>query len=256
VETGFFGRDGAFQNVMYFQTKQLHIVPDTVDWGIAALSEPLAVAHKAVRVGNVDSTDSVVIIGDGSIGQLLLQVLIHCGALPACVVGASSTRLAFAKKLGVKLTWNVTERDTCEIRKHLESLGIFPTVVIEAAGASDAVPLAVSLVEPGGRIVLLGFTGGKQVQLKTDDIVVRELSLCGSLSSDSQDWRAVKEMMTAGKVQSIVTHTFYGLEQYPEALKMVRNKEEGAIKVQLRPNTSTHSEGKLNADEEPTATLL
>lgn len=92
--------------------------------------------------------------------------------------------------------------------------------------------------------------------MKTDDIVVRELSLRGSLSSDSQDWRAVKEMMTTGKVESIVTHTFYGLEQYPEALKMVRNKKEGAIKVQLRPNTSTHSEGKSYANEEPTVSLL
>eukprot|EP00439_Symbiodinium_sp_Y106_P080724 s124_g19.t1 len=49
-ETGFFGRDGAFQTEMHFPAHQLHVLPPTVPWQLAVLAEPLCTVHKAVRL--------------------------------------------------------------------------------------------------------------------------------------------------------------------------------------------------------------
>eukprot|EP00930_Biecheleria_cincta_P103037 TRINITY_DN94943_c0_g1_i1.p1 TRINITY_DN94943_c0_g1~~TRINITY_DN94943_c0_g1_i1.p1 ORF type:complete len:239 (-),score=23.45 TRINITY_DN94943_c0_g1_i1:51-716(-) len=53
TETGFFGRDGAFQTEIIFPSHQLHVIPEHVPFELAVLSEPLATAHKAVRLAGL-----------------------------------------------------------------------------------------------------------------------------------------------------------------------------------------------------------
>ncbi|CAK8992860.1 2-deoxy-scyllo-inosamine dehydrogenase (DOIA dehydrogenase) [Durusdinium trenchii] len=52
-ETGFFGREGAFQTVLRFPARQLHVLPPETPWDLAVLAEPLATACKAVRLADL-----------------------------------------------------------------------------------------------------------------------------------------------------------------------------------------------------------
>lgn len=242
AETGFFKREGAFQTHMRFPASQLHVVPDTVPWELAALSEPLAVCHKAVRLAGLTEPSSgprprVVVVGDGPLGLLLVQVLKWCGARVACVLGASPGRLARATAFGAEAVWDVTEgSEALQLAGVLEEDGELPGVAIEAAGHPSAVPLALRTVCPGGTVVLLGLSGNARCEVVPDDIVLRQLCVRGSLSSEPEDWRATTKMLADGAVKGIVTHTLHGLEQYETAIEMVRRPPEGMLKLHLRLN--------------------
>merc|ERR1712228_417903 len=101
--------------------------------------------------------------------------------------------------------------------------------------------------------VLLGLSGNKPSQVRADDIVLKQLDVRGSLSSEPEDWQAVTEMLSCGAVQSIVTHTVHGLDRYEEAIAKVRSPPDGMLKLQLLPDPSCFVMSACHRDSEPEA---
>lgn len=93
--------------------------------------------------------------------------------------------------------------------------------------------MSLRVVAPGGRVVLLGLSGNKLSEVRADDIVLRQLHVRGSLSSEPEDWKAAVEMLSGGAVQSIVTHKLCGLDKYREAISLVQEPPDGMLKLQL-----------------------
>ncbi len=58
----------------------LHLLPNDLDDNVAALSEPMAVCVRAVRLGNVSVGDRVAVLGAGTIGLLSILVARSAGA--------------------------------------------------------------------------------------------------------------------------------------------------------------------------------
>lgn len=256
VETGVARRDGAFQTFMLYPAAQLLVLPDTVPWDMAALAEPLATVFKGVRrlgLRERGASTLCAVVGDGPIGLLALQVLRQVGARVVVVAGASRTRLARAEAFGAELTWDVSAQSALGLREELKRRGALPGAVLEVAGHPSAVPLACDIVQPGGRVVLLGLSGGKVSEMIPDDIVLKEVELHGSLSSEPEDWQSAVEMISHGGLENIVTHTLIGLERYEEALGMVRSPPDGMLKLQLLPvhesNATEHSDKKRRLAE-------
>lgn len=61
-------------------------------------------------------------------------------------------------------------------------------------------------VKTGGRVVLVGLTGSKNVTISIDSLVLEEVSVVGSISSMRSHWQAAVKLMEAGKIQTIVSH--------------------------------------------------
>ncbi|CAK9067157.1 unnamed protein product [Durusdinium trenchii] len=225
-ETGFFGREGAFQTVLRFPARQLHVLPPETPWDLAVLAEPLATACKAVRLADLAKVDNsrVVVVGDGAVGLLLLQLLLTSSAqrLRVALLGAQAARLQRAQALGAELAWDVAVPG---VQTALTEEGELPSLVFEAAGTPSAVKLAVSVCAPGGTVVLLGLSGNLPVELCTDKVVLRQLTLRGSLSSEPEDWLRVREILSLGCLTSVVTHVFEGLQAYETAIEHVRRPE-------------------------------
>ena len=75
-------------------------VPDHLDGQYGAMAEPLACAvHGMRRLGPVSGVPAVV-VGAGTMGLLMLQLLVHDGAGPVAVVDRVNDRLEVARKLG------------------------------------------------------------------------------------------------------------------------------------------------------------
>ena len=76
---GIVNRDGAFADYLTLPTENLHLVPDNVSDEEAAFVEPLAANFEIFEQVHVRPTDSVIILGDGKMGQLAAQVLVLAG---------------------------------------------------------------------------------------------------------------------------------------------------------------------------------
>ena len=91
---------GAFAEYVAVPAVNAHRLPDGIDGQFGAMVEPLACAvHGLRRLGPVFG-DAVLLTGAGTMGLLLLQLLVHAGAGPVTVVDRVGERLEVARKLG------------------------------------------------------------------------------------------------------------------------------------------------------------
>ena len=108
-------------------------------------------------------------------------------------------------------------------------------LVLETAGAVDAVELATRLVRPGGRVVLLGIAGeGKMLELPVDRFVFGDLDVIGSFSYTTSAWSQVVGLLDRGLVdfEPLVTHRFPA-GRFEEAFQVMDAREGVVVKVLL-----------------------
>src|SRR5215469_948568 len=98
---GIVNRDGAFADYLLLPIGNLHPVPENVSDEEAVFVEPLAANFEILEQIHLKPTESVVILGDGKMGQLAAQVLILSGC-EVMMVGKHEEKLALAGKQGVR----------------------------------------------------------------------------------------------------------------------------------------------------------
>lgn len=76
---GILNRDGAFAEYLTFPVANLHLVADNVSDEEAVFVEPLAANFEIVEQVHIKPTHSVVILGDGKMGQPAVQVMTLSG---------------------------------------------------------------------------------------------------------------------------------------------------------------------------------
>src|SRR5258708_36294207 len=125
----------------------LHLVPENVSDEEAVFVEPLAANFEILEQVHIRPTDSIVVLGDGKMGQLAAQVL----ALSGCevmMVGKHKEKLALAEKRGVRTyLLDDTERFTLEDGRRID-------LVMECTGSTQGLELALRLVRPRGTVIL------------------------------------------------------------------------------------------------------
>ncbi len=164
-----YGVNGAMTKYVRVPARCLHRVPDQLPFEHACLTEPCCVAYNAV-VGNshIKPGDRVIVLGPGTIGILCAAVARLCGAEVA-IVGLESDkhRLDIAKQYGCEAIIG----DATEWAKKRDGLGA--DFIIDAAGASITLKMALQLVRPNGHItkvwlgpaaagLFIGSTGSKE----------------------------------------------------------------------------------------------
>ena len=197
-------------------------VPERCCWpapaGVAdddlLITEPLAVVVRAVARGTVARGESAAVVGAGSLGLLALQVLRGRGAR-VLVVSRTSRRFALARELGAEATHAVADAPLDEIARAFSGReGV--DVVVETAGTAEAVAHALTLVRPGGRVVLTGLPH-QPTPVAFFSVVRREVTITGSMIYQDEFPEAMR-LVAAGTVRTrpLVTHRF-GLDAIAEA---------------------------------------
>jgi L-iditol 2-dehydrogenase len=203
--------NGGFTQYVVVPAKNLHRLPDALDFQEGALTEPLAcVVHGVMTQPTVAAGDIAVIAGPGAIGLLTLQVVKACGA-KAVVLGTDvdAERLALAQTLGADVIINVQAQDPLAIIKAMTPEGMGADVVYECSGAGPAAAQLLTLVRRAGRYVQIGLFG-KPVAWDLDQICYKELQVTGSNASVPAAWRRALQLLESGQVRTrpLITHTF------------------------------------------------
>lgn len=203
--------NGGFTSYLITPARNIHELPEDVDFRAGALTEPLAcVVHAALTTPTVTPGDVAVIAGPGSIGLLTLQVVKAAGAT-AVMLGtdADEHRLELARDLGADHVVNVQRSDPASLIGDLTEGGLGTDVVYECAGAGAAAQQLLTLVRRRGRYVQIGLFG-KPIAWDLDQLVYKELTATGSNASTPSSWLRAIELMRTGKVRTapLITHSF------------------------------------------------
>lgn len=190
-----YGVNGAMTRYVKVPARCLHRVPDALPFEQACLTEPCSVAYNAVVVNSkVRPGDRVMVLGPGTIGILCAAMARLCGAEVAIVgLEADRGRLEIARQYGCEPVIG----DATEWALRADGLGA--DCIIDAAGVSATLKIALQLVRPNGHITKVGW-GPQPLNFSLDTLVQKNVTLQGSFSHNWPIWEKVLALLTSGRL--------------------------------------------------------
>jgi alcohol dehydrogenase/L-iditol 2-dehydrogenase len=196
-----YGVNGAMTSFVKVPARCLHHIPPTLSMEKAALTEPCCVAYNAVCVNSrLRPGDSVAIVGPGPIGLLCATMAKLSGAGHLIVIGtpADAGRLETARQIGADTVLGAKDEDVAEWVRNLGD-GYGLDLVIDAAGVSASLKLALDIVRPAGQITKVGW-GPQPLDFSLDPLVQKAVTLQGSYSHNWPIWEKVIPLLSSGKI--------------------------------------------------------
>ena len=196
-----YGVDGAMTRFAKVPERCLHRIPAHLSFEKAALTEPCCVAYNATCVNShIHPGDSVAVIGPGPIGLLCAMMAKIAGAGRVIVIGiaADAHRLEVARKLGADFTLGAKGEDISGwVKDFGDGYGL--DLVIDAAGVSATLKLALEIVRPAGQITKVGW-GPQPLNFSLDPLVQKAVTLRGSFSHNWPIWEKVIALLGSGQL--------------------------------------------------------
>lgn len=200
-------------------------LPKRLDASTASQTEPLACCiRNAKRLGLGDG-DLAVVIGLGSIGLMMAQVLRTRGVT---VVGfdLQPARVRQAQKLGLEHAYTGKEGREEELLRSLSGRRGADALIF-TAGTPSLITERLGWLRDGGTVnVFASFHPDPTLRLDLNAVYHRELTLLASYSATPADLREALALIEADKIDldPYIRHTF-SLDRFPEALRQARGRE-------------------------------
>jgi (R,R)-butanediol dehydrogenase/meso-butanediol dehydrogenase/diacetyl reductase len=222
---------GAYADYILIPSETMLVVlPDSITWEQAAFLEPLNVAINAVRKSRIKLGDKVVVMGFGSIGNLVMQCARAAGAGQVIVTEMDEKRLALAKKLGADEVINVKGVDVVEKVTEVMN-GNKPDIVFECTGVPALINTMIDLVKVKGKGIIVA-SYEKKPEIAITDVMVKNLEVIGSLGDDNLFEEAIT-LVESGRVNvDCLNSAIMPLEKIDEAMKALLDKKEIGIILQ------------------------
>src|SRR5260221_7643159 len=189
VSCGDYRRAGAFAEFVAVPARILHRLPDNLPFAEAAMLEAVAVAIHAVNLAHLQPTDTVLVIGAGTIGILTLQAVRAAGCKKVLVTDVDPDRPNIPKHLGATETLLSNENLQSKILQLTNHQGV--DVALECVGRNETIAVAIDATRKGGTVVLVGNIT-PNVNLPLQKVVSRQIRLQGSCASSAEYPRAIE----------------------------------------------------------------
>ncbi|GAB2997928.1 alcohol dehydrogenase catalytic domain-containing protein [Amycolatopsis acidiphila] len=220
----------------------LHRIDLAVPVEVAAMFNPLGAGVRwAAQLGGVRLGDTVLVLGSGQRGIASVIAARAAGAGTIIITGLESDRhkLDLAREFGADHTVFADSENTVERVQEITG-GAMADVVLELTPMAAA-PVTDALLSArhGGRVVLAGLKGGKEIPLRTDLIINRALQVFGAFGVDATANEQAIAIIESGRfpLEKLHTHTF-GLDDTVKAIETLAGEIPGeqAVHVSVHPN--------------------
>lgn len=227
-----FQTGGAAQEYFPVSAEMVIKLPDAIGLDFAAMVEPVSVAVHALRRAGEIIGKKVVVLGGGTIGNLVAQSAQAMGAADVIITDPSEYKLEMARRVGLANALNPGQADLGEAISRIFGPDK-ADLILECVGVQDTITQAVNFARKGSTIVVVGVFGKKPV-VDLGLVQDRELSLVGTLMYQKTDYLKAIELIAAGKVhlQPLITHRFT-FEQYLQAYEAIESSGGKYMKVMI-----------------------
>ncbi|WP_116201641.1 zinc-dependent alcohol dehydrogenase family protein [Amycolatopsis circi] len=215
--------NGAFAEYVAVPADTCYRMPDSMTWEQGALVEPVSCAVHGVRRIGVEAGERFLVVGAGTMGLIMQQLLLRAGA-HVTVVDRNAARLPRATDLGAAaVASDVSELDDERF-----------DAAVDCTGAAPAIEAAFNALHRGGRLLVFGVAPAEaRVALSPFRIYNDEITIVGSMAVLNSYGNAL-DLVANGYIdtEALITDTL-PLEQYPEALAKMRSGS--GLKIQVLP---------------------
>jgi len=217
-------RDGGLAESFTAPSSVVYPIPDSVSLKSAATTEPISCAVHGIKLLDLPPYQKALVIGDGFMGQLFVQLLQAQGVHQVDFAGISDEKLAFNKEhFGVTNTYNTTR----------ESIPADYDVVIEAVGLPQTQEQAVEATRKGAQVLMFGVGKPDQTfSMNTYEVYQKQLKIQGAFINPYAFEDAIA-LLASGQldVESLISHEV-SLEQVEDVLTgKVAHVSKAVVKV-------------------------
>jgi threonine dehydrogenase-like Zn-dependent dehydrogenase len=198
-------------------------------------AEALGCAVNVFRRSGIKAGDTVAVVGFGFLGALVAQLARAAGAR-VIPIGRRRSSLEAAREMGMEGGIELSDSGHVIEEVSRRTAGRFCDVVVEAAGAQEALHLSGELTRERGRLIIAGFhqDGARSVNMFLWNW--RGLDVINAHERDPAVYisgmRAAAEQVAAGSLDPsrLYTHEF-PLDRLGEALETARTRPDGFMKA-------------------------
>lgn len=215
--------DGAFAERVAVPAVNAYELPDQVTFEQGALVEPLSCAVHGVRRLGTEVGESALVVGVGTMGLLLVQLLARAG-LSVTAVDRVPDKLELAARTGATRT----ATDLADLD------GEQFDAVVDVTGVAPVIEQGLDSVRRGGRFLVFGVAPAEaRVALSPFRVYNDEITVVGSMAV-LHSFGTALDLIADGSIdtEGLVTHRF-PLDGYEEALATVRGGT--GVKVHVLP---------------------
>lgn len=168
--------DGGFAETITVDETLVHRIPDGLDYRAAAMAEPLSCCLHGIDLTDIRAGQTVMIVGTGSIGMMMVQLAKARGAAAVIAVEPNAARREKALGLGADFGLDPTKDDTGAV---LEARGVENIDrVIDCAGLISTDEYCVRWAGRGAVVMLFGLTGpDDEMRLRPFEAFQKELTI-------------------------------------------------------------------------------
>jgi L-iditol 2-dehydrogenase len=196
-----------------------------------AISEPLAIGLYALKQANITVDDSIAILGFGPIGMSVFKMAQAFGFDKIYVSEKISERCKMAARQGAAWVGNPLNDDIVESITAIEPQLI--DVAFECCGQQETMDIAIDILKPGGKLVLIGIPEFDRWSFSADKVRRKEITIINIRRQNHCTGKTLE--MLANKLidgNSMITHRFPFLK-IQQAFDLVANYREGVMKAMI-----------------------
>ncbi|WEV47158.1 zinc-dependent alcohol dehydrogenase family protein [Bifidobacterium sp. ESL0690] len=195
-------RDGGLEEQFTAPATVVYKLPDSVSLKDAATIEPISCAVHGVDLLDVHPYQKALVIGDGFMGQLFVQVLQAYGVHQVDLAGLFDEKLELNQRLfNVKNIYNTNNVAIPENEYD---------IVVEAVGLPQTQHTAVLATKKGAQVLMFG-VGPQEAsfEMNTYDIYKKQLTIQGSFINPLT-FKSAISLLESGKVNvdPLISHEF------------------------------------------------
>ena len=226
-------KHGAMQEYLAHPAALLKVLPDSVNDNAGTALEPLAVALHAVNLMKIKQGQTVVILGTGVIGTLVLMLISLYRGVRVICTDLLPERLERARRMGAAAAvLAVSGQPQNAVDALLRECGAFGAdVVFECAGSDDTLWAMCEVAAPAGHVAVVGTQPDNKISFSSGSARRRGLTLRFVRRSLNTLPDSMK-LAASGVIrpETIVTHTFAAAESV-KAFDLVDGYNDGVLKA-------------------------
>lgn len=223
--------DGGFAEYVIMREKQVYKVSDELSFIEAAMAEPISCCLHGIDLCNIKAGDTVLVIGGGPIGMIMMQLAKNAGASKVIMSEPVEEKREQALKLGATKTIDPLHEDVeAVLAEYCENVN----VVIECVGNVHTQADAVRFAGRGATIMYFGLAAPEEsFPIRPDDIFKKELHITSSYINPYSFERAI-QILESGTVEleSLITNVV-PLDDIADVFTKPEYRRTGKVMIQI-----------------------
>ncbi len=212
-------------------------IPDGVPFEQAAFVEPVNTVLKGVKMLNLASDDTLLVIGQGPIGLMHAVLASRTGAR-VLTSDLYPERHAVAARYGLANPIHAGTENVVD-RVFAETSGRGADAVVLAVGGTALIKTAMDACRPGGKVMLFAQTQHGEAIFDPAAVCMDEKTLMGSYSSSFSILDEVTDLVFAGyrkgfDLTQLISHRF-PLEEAVAAIDIASHPKADSMKIMIEP---------------------